>query len=56
MQAHKASDVACAVQFGLSPSVKNGLWLDARNAAVGDAKGTAQLYAKARPPAVSLTS
>lgn len=38
------------VQFGLSPNVKNGLWLEARNAAVGDARGTAQLYAKACPP------
>ncbi len=40
-----------AVQFGLSPGIKDRLWLEARNAAVQDAKGTAQLYAKARPGA-----
>jgi len=36
-------------QFGLSSTVKGKMWLEGRNAAVADAKDTAQLYAQVRP-------
>ncbi|KAK9832846.1 hypothetical protein WJX81_006797 [Elliptochloris bilobata] len=36
-----------SISFGLSSGIKNKLWLEGRNAAVADARGTAQLYAKA---------